>query len=170
MAKATGCSRADKQKADIQNRRAPVAPGHLGRRARLINEHKLFRLEIDLGVEPGLSSAEDISPHLDVQIIAKNGIPHDSKRLECAQIACPQHKLPPQGPPEATYFFDRAGFIVTSGGRVTLIWILGLSASDTKTSGRSAPAETGSPPVMNVTAGHAPLIEHDRYRAGGSVW
>ncbi len=41
-----------------------IAPGHLGRRPCLIDEHQPLQLEIDLGVEPGLSPAENVGPLL----------------------------------------------------------------------------------------------------------
>ena len=43
---------------------ASIAPGHLGRCARFIDEHQPLRLEIDLGIEPGLSPTQDIRPLL----------------------------------------------------------------------------------------------------------
>jgi hypothetical protein len=41
-----------------------IAPGHLGRSTRFINEHQPLRLKINLGIEPGLPAAQDIRPLL----------------------------------------------------------------------------------------------------------
>jgi hypothetical protein len=41
-----------------------IAPGHLGRSIRFINEHQPLWLKIDLGVEPSLALAEHVRPLL----------------------------------------------------------------------------------------------------------
>jgi transposase len=41
-----------------------VAAGHLGGGARLINEDQAFWIEIGLGVEPGLTLAQDVGTAL----------------------------------------------------------------------------------------------------------
>ncbi len=38
-----------------------MAPGHLGRGAGLLDEDKPRRLQVRLGVEPGLPAAQDVS-------------------------------------------------------------------------------------------------------------
>ena len=44
--------------------RAAVEPSHLGRRAGLVDEDELFRVEIRLGVEPGEPLPRDVGPVL----------------------------------------------------------------------------------------------------------
>jgi hypothetical protein len=38
-----------------------MAPGHLGRGARLVDEDKPLGLQVRLGVKPGLPAAQDVS-------------------------------------------------------------------------------------------------------------
>ena len=41
-----------------------VAPGHVGRRPCLVNEHQPLRIQIELTLEPGLPPLQDVGPVL----------------------------------------------------------------------------------------------------------
>jgi hypothetical protein len=50
--------------ATLPTPRSPAQPGHLGRRAGLIDEHQALRVDVRLPVEPGLAPREHVGPLL----------------------------------------------------------------------------------------------------------
>ena len=54
----------DRCPASLPAWRPPAEPGHLRRSSSLIDEHQIFRIEIRLRVEPGLTPGSDVGPLL----------------------------------------------------------------------------------------------------------